>query len=42
VSLGPAVDRALESEYDTHAGEAVAELADEFGTELARYFDPVP
>jgi len=42
VSLGPAVERALESGYDTLAGEAVAKLADEFGTELARYFDPVP
>jgi tRNA nucleotidyltransferase (CCA-adding enzyme) len=40
VALGPAVERALESGYETLADAAVARLADEFGTELADYFDP--
>ena len=42
VSLGPHVESALEDGYDLLAGEAVAELADEFGSELARYFEPRP
>jgi tRNA nucleotidyltransferase (CCA-adding enzyme) len=42
VSLGPHVASALESGYEVHAGEGVAALAEEFGVELARYFDPVP
>jgi tRNA nucleotidyltransferase (CCA-adding enzyme) len=42
VSLGPHVASALESGYDVYAGPEVAALADEFGVELARYFDPVP
>ncbi len=42
VGLGPAVETALEAGYETLVGEAVATLADEFGAELARYFDPEP
>ncbi|PSQ35663.1 CCA tRNA nucleotidyltransferase [Halobacteriales archaeon QS_9_70_65] len=42
VSLGPHVESALEDGYDLLAGEAVAELADEFGSELARYLSPRP
>jgi tRNA nucleotidyltransferase (CCA-adding enzyme) len=42
VSLGPHVERALEDGYEVLAGEDVAALADEFGVELARYFDPEP
>ncbi|MFC7235194.1 CCA tRNA nucleotidyltransferase [Halosegnis marinus] len=40
VALGPAVERALDEEYGTLAGAEVAALADEFGTALARYFEP--
>jgi tRNA nucleotidyltransferase (CCA-adding enzyme) len=40
VALGPAVERALESGYDVLAGPEVAALADEFGRELAVYFEP--
>ncbi len=42
VSLGPHVESALEDGYDLLAGEAVAELAGEFGPELARYLSPRP
>ncbi|WP_135827725.1 CCA tRNA nucleotidyltransferase [Halorussus halobius] len=42
VSLGAHVESSLESGYDVLVGEAVAELADEFGAELADYFDPGP
>lgn len=42
VSLGPQVKTALETAYDVLVGESVAELADEFGVELARYFSPRP
>ena len=40
--LGPAVDDALRGSGELLVGEAVAALADEFGTELAAYFDPSP
>ncbi|WP_255198702.1 CCA tRNA nucleotidyltransferase [Halorarius litoreus] len=42
VALGPHVESALEEGYEVLTGEEVAELADEFGRELAAYFDPVP
>ncbi|WP_122088324.1 CCA tRNA nucleotidyltransferase [Halalkalicoccus subterraneus] len=42
VSLGPAVERALESEYDLLAGDDFSDLLPEFGAELARYYDPSP
>jgi len=42
VSLGPHVASALESGYEVYAGSEVVALAEEFGVELARYFDPVP
>lgn len=42
VSLGPHVEHALDDGYDVLAGEAAAALAEEFGAELAAYFDPVP
>ena len=42
VSLGPHVASALEAGYEVHTGEELAALAEEFGVELARYFDPVP
>ena len=42
VSLGPHVASALESGHEVYAGSEVAALAEEFGVELARYFDPVP
>ena len=42
VSLGKGVARALETEYEVLVGEDVAELATDFGVELARYFDPRP
>ena len=42
VRLGPAVESALREGYDVLVGGAVASLADEFGTELAAYFDPRP
>jgi len=42
VALGAHVEDALEAGYDVLAGEAVIDLADEFGEELARYFDPRP
>jgi tRNA nucleotidyltransferase (CCA-adding enzyme) len=41
-SLGPHVESALKDGYDLLAGEAVAELADPFGRELAAYLDPRP
>ncbi|USZ69424.1 CCA tRNA nucleotidyltransferase [Halorussus salilacus] len=42
VALGVHVESALGDGYDVLVGEEVAELADEFGVELARYFDPRP
>jgi tRNA nucleotidyltransferase (CCA-adding enzyme) len=42
VSLGPHVASALEAGYEVYTGREVAALAEEFGVELARYFDPVP
>jgi tRNA nucleotidyltransferase (CCA-adding enzyme) len=40
VALGARVETALREGYEVLAGEAVASLADEFGTPLARYFEP--
>ena len=40
VALGPAVERALDTGYTVLAGEEIAALAGEFGTELREYFDP--
>ncbi len=42
VSLGPHVETALRTDHDLLVGPAVTELADAFGAELARYFDPRP
>jgi tRNA nucleotidyltransferase (CCA-adding enzyme) len=42
VSLGAHVERALEEGYEVLVGEGLSALADEFGAELAAYFDPVP
>jgi tRNA nucleotidyltransferase (CCA-adding enzyme) len=42
VALGPHVESSLQDGYDVLAGETVADLAGEFGRELAAYFDPVP
>ncbi|MFC6730533.1 CCA tRNA nucleotidyltransferase, partial [Natronoarchaeum mannanilyticum] len=42
VRLGTHVESALEDDYDVLVGEEIAALAEEFGVELARYFDPEP
>ena len=42
VSLGKHVARALETDYEVLVEAEVAELAGEFGTDLARYFSPRP
>ncbi|MFB6123613.1 MAG: CCA tRNA nucleotidyltransferase [Haloferacaceae archaeon] len=42
VALGAHVESALEEAYDVLVGESVAALAEEFGRELGRYFDPRP
>ncbi len=42
VALGAHVDSALQQGYEVLAGAAVADLADAFGAELARYFTPRP
>ncbi|WP_114575967.1 CCA tRNA nucleotidyltransferase [Saliphagus sp. LR7] len=42
VALGAHVETALEEDYDLLVGENLAALADPFGAELARYFDPSP
>ena len=42
VALGVHVESALEADYDVLVGEEIGRLADEFGTELADYFDPAP
>ncbi|KZN24847.1 tRNA CCA-pyrophosphorylase [Haladaptatus sp. R4] len=41
-ALGAHVESAMKREYDVLSGDEVGALAAEFGTELARYFDPVP
>ncbi|MCO8246956.1 MULTISPECIES: CCA tRNA nucleotidyltransferase [unclassified Haladaptatus] len=41
-ALGVHVESAMKREYDVLSGDEVGALAAEFGTELARYFDPVP
>jgi tRNA nucleotidyltransferase (CCA-adding enzyme) len=40
VALGTHVESALEEEYDVLVGDEVADLADEFGADLAAYFEP--
>ena len=42
VALGAQVETALTDGYELLWDEAVATLADEFGTELAAYFEPTP
>ncbi|WP_251342233.1 CCA tRNA nucleotidyltransferase [Haloplanus halophilus] len=42
VALGAHVETALAEGYDLLVDDAVADLADEFGVELARYFAPEP
>jgi tRNA nucleotidyltransferase (CCA-adding enzyme) len=42
VALGARVETALTEGYELLVGDAVADLADDFGVELARYFDPRP
>ncbi|WP_435098617.1 CCA tRNA nucleotidyltransferase [Halarchaeum sp. P4] len=43
VALGKAVERLVESgDYEVYAGADVGVLAEEFGVELASYFDPRP
>jgi tRNA nucleotidyltransferase (CCA-adding enzyme) len=42
VALGTRVETALTEGYELLVGDAVADLADDFGVELARYFDPRP
>jgi len=42
VALGAHIESALASGYEVLDGEGVARLADRFGTELGRYFDPRP
>ncbi|MFB6135371.1 MAG: CCA tRNA nucleotidyltransferase [Halobacteriaceae archaeon] len=42
VALGADVERALEAGHEVLVGADVAALAGEFGTDLARYFDPSP
>ncbi len=42
VALGPAVESALEDEYDLLVGDETQSLLPEFGVELARYYDPRP
>ncbi|MFB6176421.1 MAG: nucleotidyltransferase domain-containing protein, partial [Halobaculum sp.] len=40
VALGARVEDALQAGYDVLAGDEVADLTDEFGTELRDYFEP--
>jgi len=40
--LGVHVESTLKKEYEVLSGDEVGVLAEEFGTELARYFDPKP
>jgi len=42
VALGARVETALDDEYDLLVGDEVATLADDFGVEFARYFEPRP
>jgi len=42
VALGAHVETALADGYDLLIGDEVAALADDFGVELARYFEPTP
>ena len=42
VALGAQIETALADSYELLWDTAVATLADEFGTELAAYFDPTP
>jgi len=42
VRLGPHVESALEDGYTVLAGDDIATLADEFGGDLAAYFEPRP
>ena len=42
VALGAQIETALADDYELLWDEAVATLADAFGTELAAYFDPTP
>jgi tRNA nucleotidyltransferase (CCA-adding enzyme) len=42
VALGPDVERALRDGYDLLVDEALTALLEEFGVELARYYDPRP
>lgn len=42
VALGPDVERALEDGYEVLVGEDLGALTEEFGVELARYYDPSP
>ncbi|MCL9813607.1 CCA tRNA nucleotidyltransferase [Natranaeroarchaeum aerophilus] len=42
VRLGTHVETALETGYDVLVGEEITALIDEFGVELAAYFDPTP
>lgn len=40
--LGPAIERALTTDYTVLVDTELTELTEEFGTELARYYDPSP
>ena len=42
VRLGPHVESSLEMGYDVLVGTEIEELADDFGVELADYFEPKP
>jgi tRNA nucleotidyltransferase (CCA-adding enzyme) len=42
VGIGPHVESAMAADYEVLAGADVATLADEFGVELRRYFEPRP
>jgi tRNA nucleotidyltransferase (CCA-adding enzyme) len=42
VALGPHVEQALGGGYEVLAGGEIERLAEAFGRELARYFDPAP
>jgi tRNA nucleotidyltransferase (CCA-adding enzyme) len=42
VALGTRVATSLESNYDVLVGDDIATLTDEFGDELAEYFEPAP
>jgi tRNA adenylyltransferase (EC 2.7.7.25) len=42
VALGAAIERSLADEYDLLVGAELGQLAEAFGTQLARYLDPTP